>query len=60
MKYREDVDLAREQELHSDFWRAMIALESTTHRFEGITESVWGIIHSFSIPPASNLMGNGR
>lgn len=60
MKYREDVDLAREQDLHSDFWRAIITLGSTTHRFEDITKFVWGIIHSFSIPPASNLMGNGR
>ncbi|KAI6156084.1 hypothetical protein EDD17DRAFT_1071077 [Pisolithus thermaeus] len=46
-----EVGSAREQELHADFWRAMIALGSTTHRFERTTESAWKIINSLSVPP---------
>ncbi|KAI6094676.1 hypothetical protein F5141DRAFT_118312 [Pisolithus sp. B1] len=47
----EEVGSAREQELHADFWRAMIALGSTTHRFERTTESAWKIINSLSVAP---------
>ncbi|KAI6044150.1 hypothetical protein EDC04DRAFT_462217 [Pisolithus marmoratus] len=48
-KVPEEVGLAREQELQSDFWRVMISLGSTTQRFEGTTESAWEIINSISI-----------
>ncbi|KAI6033503.1 hypothetical protein PISMIDRAFT_16616 [Pisolithus microcarpus 441] len=34
----EEVGWEREQDLRSDFWREMINLGSTTHRFEGTTE----------------------
>ncbi|KAI6141058.1 hypothetical protein BKA82DRAFT_1005953 [Pisolithus tinctorius] len=46
---REEVGSEREQELQSDFWRAMISLGSTTRRFEGTTESARDIINSVSI-----------
>ncbi|KAI6033493.1 hypothetical protein BKA83DRAFT_4032238, partial [Pisolithus microcarpus] len=42
----EEVGSEREQDLQSDFWRAMIGLGSTTHRFEDTTESAWKIINS--------------
>ncbi|KAI6024270.1 P-loop containing nucleoside triphosphate hydrolase protein [Pisolithus marmoratus] len=45
----EEVGSAREQELQSSFWQAMMNLGSTTHRFEGTTESAWKIINSLSI-----------
>lgn len=51
----EEVGSAREQELHAEFWKAMIALGSTTHRFEGTTESAWKIINSLSVPPLASL-----
>ncbi|KAI6141093.1 P-loop containing nucleoside triphosphate hydrolase protein [Pisolithus tinctorius] len=47
----EEVGSQREQELQSDFWRAMIKLGSTTHRFEGTAESARKIINSVSISP---------
>ncbi|KAI5988357.1 P-loop containing nucleoside triphosphate hydrolase protein [Pisolithus albus] len=50
----EEVGSAREQELRVDFWKAMIALGSTTHRFEGTTESAWKIINSLSVPPLAS------
>ncbi|KAI6039632.1 P-loop containing nucleoside triphosphate hydrolase protein [Pisolithus marmoratus] len=50
----EEVGSAREQELCSNFWRAMIALGSTTHRFENTTESAWKIINSLSVPPLAS------
>ncbi|KAI5993994.1 hypothetical protein EDD15DRAFT_2547969 [Pisolithus albus] len=45
----EEVGSEREQDLRSDFWREMINLGSTTHRFEGTTESAWKIINSLSV-----------
>ncbi|KAI6125851.1 hypothetical protein EDD16DRAFT_1702963 [Pisolithus croceorrhizus] len=56
----EEVGLARERELHSDFWGAMIVLGSTTHRFEGTSESAWKIINSLFIPllASSRLVNN--
>ncbi|KAI5985479.1 hypothetical protein EDD15DRAFT_2554503 [Pisolithus albus] len=42
----EEVGSEREQDLQSDFWRAMIGLGSPTHRFEGTTESAWKIVNS--------------
>ncbi|KAI6101842.1 hypothetical protein F5141DRAFT_1136077 [Pisolithus sp. B1] len=50
----EEAGSAREQELHADFWQAMIALGSTIHRFEGTTESAWKIIDSLSVPPLAS------
>ncbi|KAI5988362.1 P-loop containing nucleoside triphosphate hydrolase protein [Pisolithus albus] len=49
-----EVGSAREQELHAEFWKAMIALGSTTHRFEGTSESAWRIINSISVPPLAS------
>ncbi|KAI5994005.1 hypothetical protein EDD15DRAFT_2144739, partial [Pisolithus albus] len=48
----EEVGSEREQYLQSDFWREMIGLGSTIHRFEGTTESAWKIINSL---PASHM-----
>lgn len=45
----EEIGSAREKELQSDFWRSMINLGSTIHRFEGTTESAWNIINSLSL-----------
>ncbi|KAI5992853.1 P-loop containing nucleoside triphosphate hydrolase protein [Pisolithus marmoratus] len=45
----EEAGLAREKELQSDFWRSMICLGSTIHRFEGTMESAWKIINSISV-----------
>ncbi|KAI6010543.1 hypothetical protein BKA83DRAFT_4401387 [Pisolithus microcarpus] len=42
----EEVGSEREQDLQSNFWRGMISLGSTIHRFEGTTESAWKIINS--------------
>ncbi|KAI6158373.1 P-loop containing nucleoside triphosphate hydrolase protein, partial [Pisolithus thermaeus] len=50
----EEVGSAREEELRADFWRAMIALGSTTHRFERTTESAWKIINSLSVQPLAS------
>ncbi|KAI5992846.1 hypothetical protein EDC04DRAFT_2586758 [Pisolithus marmoratus] len=47
----EEVGSAREKELQSDFWRSMLSLGSTTHRFEGTMESAWRIINSLSVAP---------
>lgn len=52
----EKVGLALEEELLSDCWQPMIALGSTTHRFQGITESARKIINSLPVSlPASRL-----
>ncbi|KAI5991846.1 hypothetical protein EDD15DRAFT_2117948, partial [Pisolithus albus] len=48
-KVPKEVGLEREQDLQSDFWRAMISLGSTIQRFEGTTESAWKIINSLSV-----------
>ncbi|KIO01012.1 hypothetical protein M404DRAFT_40787, partial [Pisolithus tinctorius Marx 270] len=40
----EEVGSARENELQSGFWQAMINLGSTIHRFDGTMESAWKII----------------
>ncbi|KAI5993991.1 hypothetical protein EDD15DRAFT_2166626 [Pisolithus albus] len=48
----EDVGSEREQNLQSDFWRAMISMGSTIQRFEGTTDSAWKIINSL---PASRI-----
>jgi len=50
----EDVGLQREQELKEDFWKAMIKLGSTTHRFHLTEESAWEIINTItmSLPAA--------
>ncbi|KAI5996971.1 P-loop containing nucleoside triphosphate hydrolase protein [Pisolithus albus] len=45
----EEVGSEREQDLRSDFWRAMIALGSTTRRFNGTTESASNIINSLCV-----------
>ncbi|KAI6099527.1 hypothetical protein EV401DRAFT_2081346 [Pisolithus croceorrhizus] len=45
----EEVGSEREQELQADLWGEMVNLGSTTHRFEGTTESAWKIINSLSI-----------
>ncbi|KAI5987410.1 hypothetical protein F5J12DRAFT_728429 [Pisolithus orientalis] len=47
----EEVGSARENELQSDFWRSMINLGSTIHRFDGTTESAWEIISCLSVAP---------
>ncbi|KAI6040115.1 hypothetical protein EDC04DRAFT_1566727 [Pisolithus marmoratus] len=47
----EEVGSAREKELQSDFWRSMISLGSTIHRFDGTMESAWKIINSLSVAP---------
>ncbi|KAI5991456.1 P-loop containing nucleoside triphosphate hydrolase protein, partial [Pisolithus albus] len=44
-KVSKEVGLEREQDLQSDFWRAMISSGSTTRRFERTTESAWEIIN---------------
>ncbi|KAI5985475.1 hypothetical protein EDD15DRAFT_1631340 [Pisolithus albus] len=41
----EEVGSERKQDLRSDFWREMINLGSTSHRFQGTTESAWKIIN---------------
>ncbi|KAI5995161.1 P-loop containing nucleoside triphosphate hydrolase protein [Pisolithus albus] len=51
----EEVGSEREQELRAGSWKVMIALGSTTHRFEGTTESAWRIINSLSVPPLASL-----
>ncbi|KAL4078024.1 P-loop containing nucleoside triphosphate hydrolase protein [Scleroderma citrinum] len=45
----EDVGLQREEELQNDFWKAMINLGSTTHRFHLTEESAWEIINAISV-----------
>ncbi|KAI5994003.1 P-loop containing nucleoside triphosphate hydrolase protein, partial [Pisolithus albus] len=45
----EELGSEREQDLRSDFWREMINLGSTSHRFEGTTESAWKIINFLSV-----------
>ncbi|KAL4065615.1 P-loop containing nucleoside triphosphate hydrolase protein [Scleroderma yunnanense] len=45
----EDVGLQREEELQNDFWKAMIQLGSTTHRFHLTEESAWEIIDTISV-----------
>lgn len=47
----EEVGSARENELQSDFWRSMINLGSTIHRFDGTVESAWKIISCLSVAP---------
>ncbi|KAI6042170.1 hypothetical protein EDC04DRAFT_3058955, partial [Pisolithus marmoratus] len=47
----EEVGSAREKELQSDFWRSMITLGSSVHRFDGTMESAWKIIDSLSVAP---------
>ncbi|KIO01138.1 hypothetical protein M404DRAFT_150982 [Pisolithus tinctorius Marx 270] len=47
----EEVGSARENELQSDFWRSMIDLGSTIHRFDGTMESAWKIISCLSVAP---------
>ncbi|KAI5993981.1 hypothetical protein EDD15DRAFT_2196406 [Pisolithus albus] len=44
----EEVGSERKQDLRSDFWREMINLGSTSHRFQGTTESAWKIINFLS------------
>ncbi|KIK12622.1 hypothetical protein PISMIDRAFT_689313 [Pisolithus microcarpus 441] len=48
-KVSKEVGLEREQDLQSDFWRAMISMGSTTRRFERTAESAWEIINSVSV-----------
>ncbi|KAI6132292.1 hypothetical protein EV401DRAFT_1849783 [Pisolithus croceorrhizus] len=48
-KVTEEVGSAREKELHADFWRSMLNLGSSVHRFEGTMESAWKIINSLSV-----------
>ena len=50
----ENVGLQREQELKKDFWKEMIRLGSTTHRFHLTEESAWDIINTIimSLPAA--------
>ncbi|KAI6107651.1 hypothetical protein EDD16DRAFT_1488596 [Pisolithus croceorrhizus] len=51
----EEVSSADKPDLvHADSWRAMIALSSTTHRFEGTTEPTWKFIDSLSVPPLAS------
>ncbi|KAI5995159.1 P-loop containing nucleoside triphosphate hydrolase protein [Pisolithus albus] len=50
----EEVGSAREQELRADFWKGMIGLGSTAHRFEGTSESAWKAINSLSAPPLAS------
>ena len=45
----EDVGLRHEQELQNDFWKSMIRLGSTTHRFHLTEESAWEIINTLSV-----------
>ncbi|KAI6115143.1 hypothetical protein EDD16DRAFT_1472930 [Pisolithus croceorrhizus] len=48
-KVTEEVGSLREKELHADFWRSMISLGSSVHRFEGTMDSAWKIINSLSV-----------
>ena len=50
----EEVGLQREQELKEDFWKTMIRLGSTAHRFHLTEESAWEIINTIpmSVPAA--------
>jgi len=52
----EDVGLRHEQELQNDFWKSMIRLGSTTHRFHLTEQSAWEIINTLSV----SLLGERR
>ncbi|KAI6040985.1 hypothetical protein EDC04DRAFT_3110447 [Pisolithus marmoratus] len=46
-----EIGSMRERGLQSGFWRSMISLGSTVHRFDGTMESAWKIIDSLSLAP---------